>query len=100
VYLFRNEYIFDLEKAVAVETPELGHATYVFAKPRTMDEFLALYTKAMKSDIRQNHENVAERLGFLGRVVHGPNPQLWLKNIRQSAVGRLAFAVPRQQNRN
>ncbi len=93
VYLFRNEYIFDLENAVAVETPQLGHATYVFAKPRNMDTFLARYTKVMKSDIRQNHENVAERLGFLGRVVHGTNPQLWLKNIRQSVAGGIAFAV-------
>ncbi|MBI3779427.1 MAG: hypothetical protein HY274_11065, partial [Gammaproteobacteria bacterium] len=36
VYVFRNEYIFDVEKAVVVETPQLGHATYVFAKPRNM----------------------------------------------------------------
>src|SRR5208337_684882 len=36
IYLFRNEYIFDVEKAVVVETPQLGHATYVFAKPRNM----------------------------------------------------------------
>jgi len=93
VYLFRNEYIFELEEAVVVETPQLGHATYVFAKPRNTDVFLALSTKAMKSDIRQNHENVAERLGFLGRVVHGANPQLWLKNIRQNVNGRIAFAV-------
>jgi hypothetical protein len=31
IYLFRGEYIFDFEKAVVVETPRLGHATYVFA---------------------------------------------------------------------
>src|SRR6516162_8715295 len=30
VYLFRDEYIFALETAVVVETPQLGHATYVF----------------------------------------------------------------------
>ena len=42
IYLFRHEYIFDVEKAVVVETPQLGHATYVFAKPRSMDGFLAL----------------------------------------------------------
>ena len=33
VYLFREEYIFDLEKAIVVETPQLGHATYLFSKP-------------------------------------------------------------------
>ena len=41
IYLFRQEYIFDVEKAVVVETPQLGHATYIFAKPRTMERFLA-----------------------------------------------------------
>ena len=39
IYLFRQEYIFDVEKAVVVETPQLGHATYIFAKPRSMDTF-------------------------------------------------------------
>ena len=51
-YLFRDEYIFDVEKAVVVETPQLGHATNVFSKPRSMDSFLALYTKITKDDIR------------------------------------------------
>ena len=74
IYLFRDEYIFDVEKAVVVETPQLGHATYVFAKPRSMDSFLALYTKITKDDIRRNRNNAAERLGFLGRVIHGTNP--------------------------
>jgi hypothetical protein len=83
VYLFREEYIFDVEKAVVVETPQLGHATYAFAKPRSMDSFLALYTRITKDDIRRNQNNAAERLGFLGRVIHGTNPKAWLKEIRQ-----------------
>ena len=85
IYLFRNEYIFDVEKAVVVETPQLGHATYVFAKPRNLDTFLALYTKITKDDIRRNRNNAAERLGFLGRVIHGTNPRAWLKELRQRA---------------
>ena len=76
IYLFRDEYLFDVEKAVVVETPRLGHATYVFAKPRSMDSFLATYTKITKDDIRRNRNNAAERLGFLGRVVHGKNPRV------------------------
>ncbi len=83
VYLFRGEYIFDLEKAVVVETPQLGHATYVFAKPTSMDSFLVLYTKMTKKDIRRNRDNASERLGFLGRVIHGTNPRAWLKEMRQ-----------------
>ena len=82
IYLFRDEYIFDVEKAVVVETPQLGHATYVFAKPRSMDSFLALYTRITKDDVRQNRNNAAERLGFLGRVIHGTNPRAWLKEVR------------------
>jgi len=31
IYLFRDEYIFALERAVVVETPQLGNATYLFA---------------------------------------------------------------------
>ncbi|MGB8890419.1 MAG: hypothetical protein WCC87_27075 [Candidatus Korobacteraceae bacterium] len=82
-YLFRQEYIFDVERAVVVETPQLGHATYIFAKPRSMDRFLSLYTSITKDHIRRNRDNAAERLGFLGRVIHGSNPRAWLKEIRQ-----------------
>jgi len=93
IYLFRDEYIFDVEKAVVVETPQLGHATYVFAKPRSMDSFLALYTKITKDDIRRNRNNAAERLGFLGRVIHGTNPRAWLKEVRQRIGEQIDFAA-------
>lgn len=93
VYLFRNEYIFDVEKAVIVETPQLGHATYVFATPRSMDSFLVLYSRVTKDDIRRNSNNAAERLGFLGRVIHGANPRAWLKEVQQSIGERIDFAT-------
>ena len=93
IYLFREEYIFDVEKAVVVETPQLGHATYVFAKPRSMDTFLALYTKITKDDIRRNRNNAAEGLGFLGRVIHGTNPRAWLKEVKQRIGEKIDFAV-------
>ena len=91
-YLFRDEYIFDLEKAVVVETPQLGHATYVFAKARSMENFLAAYTDASKDDIRHNRDNIAERLRFQGRVVHGSNAKAWLKELRQR-IGEKADSV-------
>ncbi len=93
IYLFRDEYIFDVEKAVVVETPQLGHATYLFAKPQSMDTFLALYIKITKDDIRRNRNNAAERLGFLGRVIHGTNPRAWLKEVRQRAGEGIDFAA-------
>jgi hypothetical protein len=96
-YLFRDEYIFDLEKTVVVETPQLGHATYVFAKPRSLESFLALYTKITKDDIRHNRDNVSERLRFVGRVIHGANPRAWLKEIRRRLGERIdcAVAIPK-----
>jgi len=80
LYLFREEYIFDVGGVVA-ETPQLGHATYLFGKPASMEAFLILYTRTSKGDIRANRNNVAERLGFLGRIVHGVNRPAWLKDL-------------------
>ena len=82
LYLFQSEYIFDLERAVIIETPRLGHATYLFSKPINMTGFLALYGSVTKDDIRHNRSNVAERLGFLGRLIHGLNPRGWLKELK------------------
>jgi len=82
LYLFRDEYIFDLPRVVAVETPQLGHATYLFAKPQSIEAFLAAYVATTKEAIRQNRANVADRLGFLCRVVHGSNPRVWLRSLK------------------
>ena len=48
-----------------------------------MEVFLALYTRIGKEDIRHNRDNIAERLGFVGRVIHGTNPRAWLKELRE-----------------
>ncbi|HEV2195844.1 MAG TPA: hypothetical protein VGR55_09685 [Candidatus Acidoferrum sp.] len=82
LYLFKSEYIFDLERAVIVETPQLGHATYLFSKPVSMTEFLVIYTSVTKDDVRYNRGNAAERFGFLGRLVHSQNPWVWLKELK------------------
>ena len=47
-----------------------------------MEEFLAAYIRATKEDIRKNRGNIAEKLGFLGRIVHGVNSRLWLKELK------------------
>jgi hypothetical protein len=72
-----------LENVTVVETPQLGHATYLFTKPANMSQFLALYCSIKKEEIRQNRDNVAERLGFLGRLIHGVNPRAWVKELRE-----------------
>ena len=52
LYLFREEYIFDLPRVIAVETPQLGHATYLFSKPESIEAFLAAYVATTKEAIR------------------------------------------------
>jgi hypothetical protein len=93
LYLFRNEYVFELDKIVVVETPQLGHATYIFAKPRNMENFLTMYTRSTKDDIRHNRDNIAERLRFLGRIVHGVNPRVWLTDLRRRAGEKVDYAM-------
>jgi hypothetical protein len=83
LYLFREEYILDLPRVIAVETPQLGHATYLFSKPQSIETFLTAYAATTKEAIRQNRANVAEKVGFLGRVVHGSNPKIWLQTLKQ-----------------
>ena len=107
LYLFREEYIFDLPRVVAVETPQLGHATYLFSKPQSIEAFLAAYVATTKEAIRQNRANVAERLGFLGRVVHGSNPRIWLRALKarlgeaaDSRSGRIRGRVNMQNETN
>ncbi len=81
LYLFRDEYIFDLAGCVVVEVPQAGHATYVFAKPARLQEFVWQYAKTTRQEILANRHNVAQRLGFLGRVVHGTNKADWLNEL-------------------
>ena len=95
-YLFREEFLFELPNLVVVETPQLGHATYLFGKLRSMEAFLNLYARVRKEDIRRNRENVAAQLGFLGRIVHGVNPRVWLKELR----ARLGELVHDDQGQN
>jgi len=99
LYLFRSEYIFDLERATIVEMPQIGHATYLFSKSTSMSEFLAIYGSVTKDDIRHNRGNVAERLGFLGRLIHGSNPRAWLKELKLRLGESLDYAEAFRQLR-
>ncbi|MCX6636447.1 MAG: hypothetical protein NT090_15415 [Acidobacteria bacterium] len=82
MFLFREEYIFELERAIVVEVPQQGHATYVFSRPANLDQWVRSYARSAKDNIRQNRGNSAEQLGFLGRVMHGRNPRTWLRELR------------------
>ena len=92
MYLFRDEYIFDLEKAVVVEFPQAGHATYVFGKPPDVKSWVWQYAKTTRQDVRLNRNNIAESLGFLGRIVHGKNKSEWLRELRSRIGESLEFS--------
>ena len=83
LFLFRNEYLFETATSIVVETPQAGHATYLFSATGDLEAFLRVYTQTIKEAIRRNQDNCAERLGYLGRVVHGRNRNLWLVEIRK-----------------
>jgi hypothetical protein len=82
IYLFRGEYIVDMQKAVVVETPQLGHATYIFAKPRSMETFLALYTRITKEDIRRNRDNI----GGTARILEARHTRYKSSSLAQRDV--------------
>jgi len=100
LYLFQDEYIFELEAAAVVETPQLGHATYLFSKPRSMEQFLAAYIRTTKEDIRHNRGNVAELLGFLGRVIHGASPRTWLAELKAKVDKHVDYVAAEDLSEN
>lgn len=80
-YLWRTEFIFELEHTVIAEIPQTGRASYIFKRPPSLEAWLSQYTRTSRADIRKNRANIAESLGFIGRVVHGKKPQNWWKDI-------------------
>ena len=93
MFLFRDEYLFELERTVVVEVPEQGHATYVFSHPADLQQWIREYARTPKDDIRRNRANAAERLGFIGRVTHGRNPRSWLRDLRERIGEPVDYAL-------
>ncbi len=62
-----------------------GHATYLFARPENLGEFLERYAKLTREDIRRNRDNLATVLGFVGRVVRGKRKKRWLADVLKQA---------------
>lgn len=80
-FLFREEYLFVWHKILIAEIPSLGHATYLFLRPQNLEEFLAEYAKTARDEVRRNRDEVASRLGFIGRVVRGRRKMRWLNEV-------------------
>ena len=43
LYLFRDQYLFLLPSVLVAETPQAGHATYLFSRPDSLADFFRLY---------------------------------------------------------
>ena len=84
-FLFRNEYLFIWPQVLIAEIPEPGHATYLFSRPAQLDEFMQMYAGIDRDDVRHNRNDVATRLGFIGRVVRGRRKQRWLNDVLKRA---------------
>jgi len=83
VYFFRDEFVFQLPQAIVAEVPQLGHATYIFARPTDVHAFVRRYSLASREDIRKNRGNAAGELGFIGRIMHGSHPRTWLRELAE-----------------
>jgi hypothetical protein len=84
-FLFRNEYLFVWPQVLIAEIPEPGHATYLFSRPAQLDDFMHRYADLDRDDVRHNRNDVASRLGFIGRVVRGRRKQRWLNDVLKRA---------------
>ena len=93
LFLFRDEYLFELEHTVVVEVPEQGHATYIFSRPADLQHWVREYARTPKDDIRRNRANAAERLAFVGRVTHGRDPRAWVRDLRKRIGDPVDYAL-------
>ena len=84
-FLFGDEYLFVWRNVLVAEIPQPGYATYIFAKPENLDDFLERYAKLTREDIRRNRDNLATTLGFVGRVVRGKRKKRWLADVLKQA---------------
>lgn len=84
-FLFREEYLFLWPHVLISEVPQPGHATYVFAKPADVGEFMKRYSHATREDVRHNRNNTGGDLEFVGRVVRGRKKKRWLADLLKLA---------------
>jgi len=81
MHLFRDEYIFDLSSAWSLKYPRQGTRPTFSKKPQRLDEWMKKYMKTTRQAILANRNNIAESLGFLGRIVHGTNKTEWIRDL-------------------
>jgi hypothetical protein len=62
IFFFRGEFIFELARTAVAEVPQLGNdATYVFARPADIREFVRRYPAADGgSDVKERYVNASK----------------------------------------
>jgi len=93
LYLFRDQYLFLLPSVLVAETPQAGHATYLFSRPENLDRFFRLYAATKREEILKNRNNCADGLGYLGRVVHGTDKRGWLVALKNWLGEKVEMAL-------
>ncbi|MGH9631084.1 MAG: hypothetical protein ACRD7E_22480 [Bryobacteraceae bacterium] len=84
-FLYRDEYLLVWSNVLIAEVPQQGHATYLFARPKSMEDFMKHYAGTTREDVRNNRDDLATRLGFIGRVVRGQRKKRWLHDVLKHA---------------
>ncbi len=76
VYLFRDEYIFQLTRTrSSPRSLNWGTPRTFLPEPAMSANSWTNLPKTSRDDIRKNRGNVAQQLGFIGRVMPGSNPR-------------------------
>jgi hypothetical protein len=91
-FLFRDEYLFAMPDILISEVPQPGHATYLFARPPSLQRFMKQYSAVTREDIRHNRNNIATELGFVGRVMRGRRKTGWLADVLKHVGAKTDYA--------
>jgi hypothetical protein len=84
-FLCGDHYLFVLRNVLVSEVPQLGHSTYVFAKPADLETFMRGYSQTTRACLRQNRDNIATQLGFISHVIRGKKRKRWLQDVLKLA---------------
>lgn len=90
-FLWGDHYLFVWPNVLISERPQLGHATYLFAKPTDLETFMRVYSQTTRECLRQNRDNIATPLGFIGRAIRGKKRKRWLQDVLKLAGEKAVY---------
>jgi|SRR6516162_8347733 len=93
IYRFARNTFSTLRKLLSLKPLSLATRPMYLLNPGVWTVFFPCTPRSLRTTFERNRNNVAERLGFLGRVIHGTNPRAWLKEVRQRVGEEIDFAA-------